>query len=221
MDRLRMVQRASLVLVGVLTIFLLCLMQQGTVAAQDATEADRLPANCRVTLPADGSFTPPSPVPMGPVPDGQPASSIELGVDEFWYGSEKLWTVLPIDGTWRGSSPSIPGDLAHFAYSNKLPWFRFHPAFSEKDGPLTITGKRLDGPASSFTEEFYANAFPRDDDNAMIMGGVDIPSFGCWQITGHYSLDTTHWTLQGPGIEVYRLGCATVRAIVDDFKCAA
>ena len=36
-----------------------------------------------------------------------------------------------------------------FAYSNKLPW---GGTFSYKDGPLTVTGKRLDGPAPSFTE---------------------------------------------------------------------
>lgn len=191
MNSLRIVQRAFLVLVSVFYVFVLCLIPQGTVAAQDATEGgDRLPPNCRVTLPADGRFTPRTPVPVGF------HSGFELGVDQFWYGSEKLWTYLPIDGTWRGWNRSIAGDLADFAYSNKLPWFRFHPAFSTKDGPLTVTGKRLDGPAPSFTEKFYSNAFPRDDDNSMIMGGVNIPSFGCWEITGHYKdqeLSLTVW----------------------------
>jgi len=200
MDSLRIVQRAFVVFVGASTIFVLCLARQGMVAAQDTTGGYKLPANCRVTLPADGRFTPPSPVPVGPAPAGF-HSSIELGVDQFWYGSEKSWTYLPTDGTWWGSNRSVPGDLADFAYSDKLPWFRFHPAFSEKDGPLIVTGKRLDGPAPSFTEKFISNAFPRDDDNAMIMGGVNIPSFGCWEITGHYKdqeLSFTVWVAARP-----------------------
>jgi len=94
--------------------------------------------------------------------------------------------LLPIDGVWRGPIPRKPGD---FAYSNKLPWFRVHPAFSEKDRQLTltITGKRLDGPAPSFIETYQGGSgLPHDDDNAMIMGGIEIPVFGCWKITGHY-----------------------------------
>jgi hypothetical protein len=148
---------------------------------------DARPGNCRVTLSSDGRFVPPSPVPAGP------ASHLEIASDQFWFGTEKLWTVLPADGTWPGSVPGKPGD---FAYSNKLPWFRLHPAFSENDGPLTITGKRLDGPSPSFTEIFLSNAFSRDDDNAMIMGGIEIPAFGCWEITGQYKdqqLTFTAW----------------------------
>ncbi len=91
------------------------------------------------------------------------------------FGTEKLWTVLPNDGIWRGPIPSKLGD---FAYSDKLPWFRVHPAFSLNDGPLTITGKRLDGPAPSFTETYLGGGgFPDDDENAMIMGGIEIPVF--------------------------------------------
>jgi hypothetical protein len=130
------------------------------------------------------------------VPAG-PATHFGLAAGRFWFGTEKLWTVLPTDGTWRGSVPSKPGD---FSYSDKLPWFRLHPAFSEKEGPLTITGKRLDGPAPSFTETFE-NAFSRDDDNAMMMGGINIPVFGCWQVTGDYKdqeLSFTVWVTPLP-----------------------
>jgi len=91
--------------------------------------------------------------------------------------------VIPLDGIWRGPVPKEPGD---FAYGDKLPWFRVHPAFSLNDGALTITGKRLDGPAPSFIETFVVGGLPLDDDNAMIMGGIQIPVFGCWTIAGHY-----------------------------------
>jgi len=134
------------------------------------------PANCHVTLPAEERFVPPAPT--GAI------DRLKLSADQFWFGSEKLWTVLPADGTWRGTVPSKTGD---FAYGDKLPWFLLHPAFSEKDERLTVTGKMLDGTAPSFTEtegRFFANS--QDDDAAMIVGGINIPVFGCWQIAGHY-----------------------------------
>jgi hypothetical protein len=100
------------------------------------------------------------------------------------FGTEKLWTALPLDGIWSGPVPRKPGD---FAYSDKLPWFRVHPAFSPNDGPLTIIGRRLDGRAPSFIETYEGGAGLRlDDDNAMIMGGIQIPVF--WKITGHYKV---------------------------------
>lgn len=152
------------------------------------TMSERIPADCHVTLPADGEFLPPSSFhAIQSFPQGQ-----------FWFGTEKLWTILPIDGTWRGA-PVPPPDYA-YAYSMKIPWFRIHPAFSPKD-PLTITGKRLDGPAPSFSEVFWGNAFPREEDNAMIMGGISIPTYGCWQITTQYrnqELTYTAWVVRGP-----------------------
>lgn len=155
---------------------------------------DTKPANCRVTLPSDGQFVPP-PFPDDPnstSPGGRTAPPTRSGSDalRFWFGTESLWTILPVDGTWRASAPGKVGD---FVYTDKLPWFRLHPAFS---GSLTITGKRLDGPAQSFTSTFEGNAFPRDDDNAMIMSGILVPTFGCWEITGHYAYQELSFTVR-------------------------
>jgi hypothetical protein len=100
-----------------------------------------------------------------------------------WKQSVLVWqleamAMLPVDGTWRGwQAPRQPGD---FAYANKLPWFRIHPGFSRKDGPLTITGERLDGAAPRFTETAAISGY------GMIMGGIAFPGFGCWQVTGRY-----------------------------------
>jgi Gram-negative bacterial TonB protein C-terminal len=137
---------------------------------------DAPPPSCHVTLPSAGSFVPPSPVHEGP------ATQFGIGADGMVrrYGTERLWTLLPTDGIWRGTVPHKPSD---FAYSNKLPW---GGAFSDKEGPLTVTGKRLDGPAPSFTETEEISGFPHGDDHAGIMGGIDIPVFGCWEITGRY-----------------------------------
>jgi hypothetical protein len=114
-------------------------------------------ANCPVTLPSEGSS-----VRTSPATDFGIAADGMVGM----YGTEKLWTLLPTNGIWRGPIPSKPDD---FAYDNKLPWFRV-PS-SGRDRPLTITGERLDGPAPSFTETYESSAFP---DGAVIMGGISI-----------------------------------------------
>jgi hypothetical protein len=82
--------------------------------------------------------------------------------------------MLPTDGTWRGLIPQRAGD---FAYSNKLPCGGI---FSLNDGPLRVTGKRLDGLAPKFTE-----IEPISGERGL-MGGISIPVFGCWKITGQY-----------------------------------
>jgi len=114
--------------------------------ADGAAPHDTQPANCRVTLPSDGVFEPRSSAFVGPSFVGPSRTP-----DQFLFGTEKLWTVLPADGIWRGAIPAQPGD---FVYDDKLPWFRANAAFSAKDGPLTVTGKRLDGPAPAFIEIF-------------------------------------------------------------------
>jgi hypothetical protein len=68
---------------------------------QVSATQDSRPANCRVTLPSDGRFTPPQPYPTEP--DGK-------GVFSFWFGTENLWTVLPTDGKWTVSR--LTGHLA-------------------------------------------------------------------------------------------------------------
>jgi Gram-negative bacterial TonB protein C-terminal len=155
-------------------------------------EKDWRTVNCRVTLPSDGRFDPPP----------SAVSGFHLRPEGpwygFWFGTEKLWTLPPIDGIWRGRVPTKPNE---YVFTNKLPWFRVHPGFSNK-GSLTITGKRLDGPAPSFTEALGTNVdIFRADGHPMIMGGVSIPVFGCWEITGRYKdqeLSFTVWVAPLP-----------------------
>jgi hypothetical protein len=141
-------------------------------SSEETAPPDTRPANCRVTLPADGVFEPPSSVLLGP-----PRTP-----DRFFFGTEGLWTVLPADGTWRGHATNKAGD---FVYDDKFQWYRTR-AFTPQDGPLTISGKRLDGPAPSFIETFDAYSFPPKHGYAMTMAMISIPAFGCWHITGHY-----------------------------------
>jgi hypothetical protein len=86
--------------------------------------------------------------------------------------------VLPADGTWRGPYPGAARN--DFVYSDKLPWLR-NPA-ALKVGTLTIKGRRLDGPAPSFIETNEPFGYNRGG----IIGGINIPAYGCWEITGQY-----------------------------------
>jgi hypothetical protein len=139
------------------------------------TGSGQMPDVCKVTLPSTPADNPPLPVPGGSEP-GRAGR----------FGTDKLWTILPWDGIWRGLTPKAFGE---YAYSNKLPW---GGSFSLKDnkGPLIVTGRRLDGPFPSFTE-----VEPISWEHEMI-GGINIPVFGCWEITGRYSdqeLSFTVW----------------------------
>jgi hypothetical protein len=180
------------------------------------TIPDLPPPSCRVTLPPDGLYVPPSAGPW-----------YSETADQFYFGTDKLWTVLPADGIWRGSYAAGPGD---FVYADKMPWYRVSTGMPEKLGPLTIRGKRLDGPAPTFIEtndDFQYNP-------GGMMGGISIPAYGCWQINGHYAegdVTFTVWvtgykgdgsatvapTEQSRGIELPRIqvdGDTAARALV-------
>jgi hypothetical protein len=144
------------------TLFLMMFVQVGAMAQQDSALG-----RCKVTLPSADT---------GVHPASVPATKFGIGADGrvAIFGTDQLWTVLPVDGTWRGSLPNQPGD---YAYSNKLPW---GGTFSYKGGPLRVTGRRLDGPAPSFTE-IEPISWEHE-----FMGGINIPVFGCWEVTGQY-----------------------------------
>jgi hypothetical protein len=138
------------------------------------TSPSAAPETCKVTLPSTPTDNPPLPMPgdSGFQRSGR-------------FGTDRLWTVLPMNGIWRGLTPKAFGE---YAYSNKLPW---GGAFSYKDknGPLMVTGRRLDGPAPSFTE-----TEPISGVHGM-MGGINIPVFGCWEITGRYNDEELSFTV--------------------------
>ena len=164
--------------------------RQGEQPAERISTQDTPPENCRVTLPENGSFTPPASFPSDPESD--PLSwGAPTGSKRFWFGTAKLWTVLPTDGIWRALTFSVEGNYAYF---NKLPWF--HQAFPKDHGPLTITGKRLDGPAPSFTETDEITSWGRDKTGIEgLMGGINISVFGCWLVTGHYKDEEISFTV--------------------------
>jgi hypothetical protein len=128
------------------------------------------PKTCPVTRPPTPAFTPPPPY-------SRYAPSANL----FWYGTDSLWTVVPKTGVWSG----LPNNPA--GYTQKVLWWRKGYSWTEEPEPkLVMTGRRLDATAASFQTSKATNAFADDIQSAMLVG-VDVPTLGCWEITGHYA----------------------------------
>jgi hypothetical protein len=153
-----------------------CTAQSGPVeppgiATANATSLSKNPpADCPVTRAPGTALTSPAPYPATPPPEY---------TDQFWYGSAELWTMLGADGTWYGLPHSTAG------YTQKVFWWRqgYNP-ITEPSPALTVSGKRLDGSAPALVASKATDAIA-DFGNAMLVG-VEVPTTGCWKITGHY-----------------------------------
>jgi hypothetical protein len=147
---------------------------QSQVPAGVTTNATALPnqppASCSITSQPGTAFTPPAPYPPTP-----PAAY----TGQFWYGTADLWTMLRTDGTWTGLPQSNAG------YTQKVFWWNQGYDMSAEPTPdLTVTGKRLDGSAPALLASNATDA-EADFGQAMLVG-IEVPTPGCWQITGHY-----------------------------------
>lgn len=130
------------------------------------------PETCPVTVSPVRPFFPPLPYPaLSPSPD------------RFWYGSEALWVMPRIDGTWRG----LRTETGH---RNKLfAWRTGFDGSKEQRPKLTVRGKRLDAEVAPFTVTTATNAYHPSFEWAMLTG-VDIPTAGCWELTLGYGANT-------------------------------
>ena len=126
------------------------------------------PASCPTTVPQHPTFVPPAPYDS-------------MGYDgEFWYGSDSLWTAVREDGIWEALPHNPEG------YTQKVFWWRDGYVWTEEPEPaLTVTGERMDAPAPPLYASEATNASASDIGSAMLVG-VDMPTLGCWKITGKY-----------------------------------
>lgn len=86
--------------------------------------------------------------------------------------------MLDPNGTWY----HLPHDAT--GYSQKVFWWRKgYDAVAEPKPLLTVTGRQLDGTASLQSSD-ATNAMA--DFGSAMLAGVDVPTLGCWEITGHY-----------------------------------
>jgi len=101
----------------------------------------------------------------------------DLDARRFWIGTNKLWTDLPFDGVWRGSG-------------HKIFWWRQDYDWRKEIPPqFTVRGRRLDG-AAHFLEPVRGNAgWTNDANHPFMVVAFDLPTDGCWEITGDYGGD--------------------------------
>ena len=101
--------------------------------------------------------------------------------ESTWYGSAHLWTMLhdggEVWGPWLSASP--PG-LPQKTFWWSVDWV----VRDELEPDITVTGQRLDRPGSFRYGPPGTNA-SADFGTAMLVG-IDIPSYGCWEITARY-----------------------------------
>ena len=104
------------------------------------------------------------------------------------HGNGALWTALPPRGTLIAVPPpatlplKAPSEVSSEldpdgSLSFKFPWW----GAGRASGPLTITGRRLDGPAPPFEDSSGSGFSATRDFQA---SAITLPRAGCWQITG-------------------------------------
>ncbi len=127
------------------------------------------PTSCPITVQQDPLFIPPSPY---------DAMAFE---GEFWYGSNSLWTAVRQNGIWEALPHNPEG------YTQKVFWWRDGYVWNEELEPdLIVTGERLDASAPPLNASEATNAYASDIGSAILVG-IDMPTLGCWKITGKYA----------------------------------
>jgi hypothetical protein len=131
------------------------------------------PASCPVTRPPEVAFVPPAPYPPEPP---------ERYINEFWYGTPELWTMLGTEGTWYALPYNKNG------YPQKIFWWSQNFDVSIDPYPaFRLSIERLDEDMLSspvVVSEDATNASA--DFGTAMLTGVGIPELGCWKITGRY-----------------------------------
>ena len=62
-------------------------------------------------------------------------------------------------------------------------WSRGYDYQTDPEPNLIVTGRRLDAPAPPLTASGATNG-SRGDIGSFMVVGIDIPTLGCWEITG-------------------------------------
>jgi hypothetical protein len=152
-------------------LFVVVATEPPTFSQSPPTPVREVASSCPITKPPAHRFVRPAPY------------SAELDPGSFWFGTEKLWTVLRADGLWNGLPHYTPDDPT---FRQKLFFWRAgFDAHAEPRPALIVTGKRLDGPAPPLASDRASNGW-QDPDQPFMVTAVNLPTLGCWRITAHY-----------------------------------
>jgi hypothetical protein len=144
----------KLILLGMTIVLSACVSQAPSVAEN----------SCPVTTPSEQSTS----LPTNTDYEGR-----------FWHGTPALWTNLPADGVWS----ALPHDKAGFVQKTVF-WREGFDAASEPRPVLTVSGRRLDASAPTFSFSDATHGF--DETGSFMLMGISIPTEGCWEITAEY-----------------------------------
>jgi len=134
------------------------------VAAADPSAA------CPITKPQP-AFVPPPRFRVTPSP-----------VTQAWYGSAELWTALDKDGeTWHGLPRSSDGSFGQKTFW----WSESFSVGAEPEPAISVEGRRLDRVGPTFHAGDPGTNAMFDGMSSMLVG-VDVPTSGCWELTGRY-----------------------------------
>jgi hypothetical protein len=162
-------------LLRLLPLFSFLFLPQVSLAQQVRNpKPDIAPESCPVTKPYQTSlFVPPSPY------------EAKADAGHFWFGSDRLWTMLQSDGTWSGLPHYTPNDLT---FRQKLLFYRQGNFPRTEPRPkLIVTGRRLDSPAPPLLSDRTTTGLNGDQQSMVV--GINLPTLGCWEITGQYESD--------------------------------
>ena len=127
------------------------------------------PASCSVTVQSTPAFFAPPPYPQH-APGGR----------SFWHGTRTLWTMLEADGTWPGLPRNPNG------FRQKVFWWS--PGFDGRvEGRRSSVSSAVDSMVPNRSSLGPAtNAHHADFGGWTILTGIDVPTAGCWELTGTY-----------------------------------
>lgn len=154
-----------------LALVSLLLLTQASLAQPSQKKAE-VPESCPVTKASDQPFIPPWPYPKNPYPGGS------------WFGTDRLWIAPPPDGAWIGLGHYTPTDPT---FRQKLFWWRQGLDW-HTEPKLRVTGRRLDSTAPPLAAD-RVNYGWQNRDQPFLVVGINFPTVGCWEITGHYEND--------------------------------
>jgi hypothetical protein len=179
----------TLVVLGLAVIVIVRIAPSG--GADSGGGSASVPAPPRSASPASRAITcspsRPEPVFVAPAPGPAPAAPPAY-YKSSWFGTARLWTMLLDDGEiWR-HLPTNPNGLSQKTFWWSVDW----DSAAEPEPLMAVTGHRLDAPGSfSFGPGTNAGA---DFGTAMLVG-IDVPTGGCWEITGRYRGATLSYTV--------------------------
>jgi hypothetical protein len=100
-----------------------------------------------------------------------------LDDDLLWYGTEGLWTALPVDPSDYGPRKSV--------------WWstNFTGGFVEGGLDISVFWQRLDADAPAI-HQFEATNAMTEEEGWFMIAGSDPPELGCWRVTASFEGST-------------------------------